>query len=104
MTHPIPSGVLARIEAHERWLKTGRREGQQLRESGMDLHDLDLSDRHLVMALLPEANLNQAILRDAELSSTLFNWASFVGAVLDSAWLVKATLDHANFSEASLRE
>jgi uncharacterized protein YjbI with pentapeptide repeats len=92
MTRPNPPDLLARIEAYERWLETGRREGQQFRESKVDLHGLDLSNRQLVMALLPEANLNQAIWRDAALSSTLCNRASFVGVVLDGAWLVKATL------------
>ena len=29
MTKPIPLGLLARIQAHERWAETFREEGQQ---------------------------------------------------------------------------
>ena len=102
MTRPIPPELLARIKAHERWLETTKREGQELAEGDVDLHDLDLSGRHLVMTVLPEANLNRAVLRNANLSNSNLRWASFAEAILDDAWLVETVTDHANFTGASL--
>ncbi len=103
MAHPIPPELLAHIEAHERWLETTKKEGQEFAEGNVDLHDLDLSNRQLVMMVLPEANLNQAVLRNANLSNSNLRWASFVEAKLDDAWLVETVADHTNFSGASLR-
>ncbi|MDQ2902390.1 MAG: pentapeptide repeat-containing protein [Chloroflexota bacterium] len=104
MAHLIPVELLTRIEAHERWLQTTKREGQSLAQGNMDLRDLDLSGRQLAMATLPDACFDRTVLRGANLSDSNLRGASFIEAILDGGWLVETDADHANFSGASLRE
>ncbi|MGH2480767.1 MAG: pentapeptide repeat-containing protein, partial [Ktedonobacteraceae bacterium] len=89
MTHSIPPDLLAQIEAHERWLETGKNEGKGLAQGNMDLRDLDLSGRQLVMTALPGIRLDRTLLHGANLSDSNLCGASFVDAVLDGAWLVE---------------
>lgn len=89
MTQTISRELLERIGSHERWLETTKREGQRLAQGNMDLRELDLSGRTLVMVALPNARLDRAVLRGANLSDANLCGASFVEAVLDGAWLVK---------------
>ena len=104
MTRPIPPELLARIDAHERWLETTKREGQEFAQGNMDLRDLDLSGRHLGMSILPDARLDRAVLRGTSLSDSNLRGASFVEAVMDCASLVETDAGKANLSGASLRE
>ncbi|MGH2480766.1 MAG: pentapeptide repeat-containing protein [Ktedonobacteraceae bacterium] len=104
MTHPISPELLARIEAHERWVVTHKEEGQMLADGmGMDLSDVDLSGRILSSVTLPFAKFDRSVLRSARLNSSNYCGASFCEAVLDNAQIVKTDASRADFSKASLR-
>jgi uncharacterized protein YjbI with pentapeptide repeats len=103
MARPIPPELLARIEAHERLVNLTDSEGQIFGQTDVDLHEVDLSNRHLLGAFLSGANFDRAVLRGINLSETDLNNASFVQAILDDAKLVKADAWGADFSEASMR-
>ena len=96
MTRPIPPEILARIDAHELWLQTFKREGHAFSEGKVDLHDLDLSGRHFSMITLPEVNLDRSVLRGTNMSDAIFTASSFVQAVLDNARLIKTDASEAN--------
>ncbi|HEU5381980.1 MAG TPA: pentapeptide repeat-containing protein, partial [Ktedonobacteraceae bacterium] len=90
MTRPIPVDVLARLESHERWQSTYPKQGTLLEWEDADLHELDLSHRNLMDAVLPGANLDGALLRSTNLSGVNLAEASLVRAVLDGANLGRA--------------
>jgi uncharacterized protein YjbI with pentapeptide repeats len=102
MTRSIPPELLAKIDAHWLWLKSSRKEGQQFKESEVDLSDQDLSDRSLTMVVLSGARFDRSVLRDIDMSDSYFIASSFIKAILDDSWLVMTDASESNFSEASL--
>jgi uncharacterized protein YjbI with pentapeptide repeats len=102
MLRPIPPDILARIEAHEQWLRTSQEKGQQLFDGDLDLHDLDLSERNLMMCIVPDANMNGALLRNTYMSYSNLCGVSFVDAILDGAWIVKTDAWEANFTNVHM--
>ena len=103
MTRPIPPDLLARIQEHERWLETFKKEGQQFAEDGIDLRDLDLSGHDLAWIALSDFYLDRALLRRTNLNNALFYEGSFVQAVMDDAQLIETDATGCDFSAASLR-
>ena len=103
MTRPIPPDLLARIQAHQRWLETFNEEGLQFAEDGIDLRDLDLSGQDLAWIALSDFYLDRALLRRTNLNNALFYEGSFVLAVMDDAQLIETDATGCNFSAASLR-
>jgi uncharacterized protein YjbI with pentapeptide repeats len=104
MTRPIPPDILTRIQEHQHWLDTFKKEGQQLARQGDDLSDLDLSCRDLAWVALSHACLDRALLYGANLNNTDFYECSFIQTIMDNAQLIEADATRCNFSEASLRK
>lgn len=87
---PSPA-LLARINAHDEWVKTDGRAGKQLTSTG-DFSGLDLQGSNLERANLSTADFYRANLRRANL----------IGADLSGARLVETDLRNANMQKANL--
>jgi uncharacterized protein YjbI with pentapeptide repeats len=103
MTRPIPPELLARIQAHERWVETFQEEGQQFAQQRVDLRDMDLSGRDLSTVALSRVCFDKALLYATDLSVAILIEGSFVQAIMDNALLIDADATGSNFSGASLR-
>lgn len=103
MIKPIPPDLLARIQEHERWVKTFGDEGQQFAQQRVDLSDLDLSGRDLSTTALSHVCLDRSLLYATDLSAAILIEGSFVQTMMDNALLIDADATGSNFSKASLR-
>jgi hypothetical protein len=103
MTRLIPPELLTRIQEHQRWLETFKKEGRQFAQQGVDLHDLDLSGYDLAWVALSHVRLDRALLRSANLNNAILYEGSFVQTMMDNARLVETDATGSNFSQASLR-
>ena len=117
------------LAAHEKWVKSGGKEGKQADLPGANLQEVDLFQANLqkanlfqanlqeadlrsanlqgvnlVEANLQKANLFQANLQEAYLTDANLQGAILQGANLQGANLFEANLRKANFFEANLRE
>ena len=102
MTRPIPPDLLTRIQEHEHWLETFRKEGQQFAQQWVDLSDLDLSGRDLAWVALSHVRLDRALLCEANLNNAILYEGSFVQTIMDDVQLIEVDATRCNFSEASL--
>jgi uncharacterized protein YjbI with pentapeptide repeats len=111
---PKEDTLAAILSKHERWLKTGTREGNQARLEGRALSNENFTIWNLTGAVLTGANLSGstlrraaginiegANLRGANLNGADLTAASARGAAFDGASFLRATLDHADLSHAS---
>ncbi len=107
------------IQAHEKWIRTYKKEGQQANLSYADLSGADLAganfkDAYLTSANLTasnlsganlqQANLQRAKLSGANLSRANLRYSNLQNTDLIRADLTKADLRNANLSEANLKQ
>lgn len=87
------------LEAHQKWLESGGKEGERA-----VLQEVDLRGANLREATLKSANLQEANLQGADLHRAYLKEADCLLANLQSSWLVGADLEKANLIEANLQE
>lgn len=90
-------GIAAILSAHERWLVSDAKEGNQA-----NLAKVDLSGVNLTGVKLAKANLRGSILSRADLSKADLSAANLEGAILRDADLSSADLREANLDGANL--
>ena len=91
------------LSAHQKWLKTGGKEGKRADFSGADLRGTNLRHADLRNADLSGTNLHEADLRGANLYKANLSGANLWQADLSGAELCKADLRNADLRGTDLR-
>ena len=99
--------LLAKVDAHEQWMKSKGEAGKRLQLDLMRIPKVDLKGRNLACAalrrcLLTEVDLSDADMTLANLSFSDLNGVLFQNANLSGADLRKASIDGADFTGAVL--
>ena len=87
------------IEKHQKWVETGRAEGERADLSNTDLNHKNFSFKNLQGADFSYSDLSYAIFSDANLNGTHFE-----GAEADHTKFIRATLTGAHFWSTNLHD
>ena len=92
-----------KIKHHKAWLDSLGSNGTQLYLSEIDLSGIDLSNKDLTSAILPEVTFKDANLENVILNYSNLASCDFFMANLENAQVVKAIADYADFEKAMMQ-